>query len=67
MCLYNYNNKFQTNTILNNDEYELLSKIYQCIESNDNETVKLLTEQLISTQSLKESVDSLQNTISSLK
>ncbi len=67
MCLYNYNNKFQTNTILNNQEYELLSQIYQSIESNDNERVKQLTDQLISIQSSKESIDTLQEAIDSLK
>ena len=67
MCLYNYNNKFQTNTILNNQEYELLSQIYQSIESNDNERVKQLTDQLISIQSSKESIDTLQEAMDSLK
>jgi uncharacterized protein YpiB (UPF0302 family) len=67
MCLYNYNNKFQTNTILNNQEYELLSQIYQSIESNDNERVKQLTDQLIPIQSSKESIDTLQEAIDSLK
>jgi uncharacterized protein YpiB (UPF0302 family) len=67
MCLYNYNNKFQTNTILNNQEYELLSQIYQSIESNDNERVKQLTNQLISIQSSKESIDTLKEAMHSLK
>jgi uncharacterized protein YpiB (UPF0302 family) len=67
MCLYNYNNKFQTNTILNNQEYELLSQIYQSIESNDNERVKQLTNQLISIQSSKESIDTLKEALHSLK
>lgn len=67
MCLYNYNNKFKTNTILNNEEYELLSRIYQCIKFNDNEGAKRLTEQLIAIQSSKESVDILQEAINSLK
>ena len=67
MCLYNYNNKFQTNTILNNKEYELLSQIYQSIESNDNERVKQLTDQLISIQSSKENIDTLQEAMDSLK
>ena len=67
MCLYNYNNKFQTNTILNNQEYELLSQIYQSIESNDNERVKQLTNQLISIQSSKESIDTLKEAMDSLK
>jgi len=67
MCLYNYNNKFQTNTILNNQEYELLSQIYQSIESNDNERVKQLTNQLISIQSSKESINTLQEAMNSLK
>ena len=67
MCLYNYNNKFQTNTILNNQEYELLSQIYQSIESNDNERVKQLTNQLISIQSSKESIDTLKEAMNSLK
>jgi len=67
MCLYNYNNKFQTNTILNNQEYELLSQIYQSIESNDNERVKQLTNQLISIQSSKESIDTLKEALNSLK
>ena len=67
MCLYNYNNKFQTNTILNNQEYELLSQIYQSIECNDNERVKQLTDQLISIQSSKESIDTLQEAMNFLK
>jgi len=67
MCLYNYNNKFKTNTILNNQEYELLSQIYQSIESNDNERVKQLTNQLISIQSSKESMDTLPEAMDSLK
>lgn len=67
MCLYSYNNKFQTNTILNNQEYELLNQIYQSIESNDNDKVKQLTDQLISIQSSKESIDTLQDAINSLK
>jgi len=67
MCLYNYNNKFQTNTILNNQEYELLNQIYQSIESDDNERVKQLTNQLISIQSSKESINTLQEAMNSLK
>ena len=67
MCLYTYNNKFQTNTILNVQEYELLSQIYKSIEANDNDNVKKLTEQLISIQSSKENIDTLQNAINTLK
>lgn len=67
MCLYSYNNKFQTNTILNNEEYELLSKIYKCIEENDNENAQKLTQQLISIQTSKENIETLQDAMNSLK
>lgn len=63
MCLYNYNNKFQTNTILNNEEYDLLSQIYKSIEIDDDENVKKLTQQLIAIQSSNEHINILQNGI----
>lgn len=67
MCLYNYNNKFQTNKTLNNEEYELLNKIYQSIAINDNAKVKELTEQLISLQNFEENIKILQDRINSLQ
>lgn len=67
MCLYNYNNKFQTNSILNDEEYELLSQIYKCIEANDNENAQKLTQQLIAIQSSKENIETLQDAMNSLK
>ncbi|MGL4910993.1 MAG: hypothetical protein ACRC3Y_01045 [Romboutsia sp.] len=67
MCLYTYNNKFQTNTILNNEEYELLSQIYESIEADDNENTQKLTQQLISIQSSKENIEILQDGINLLK
>ena len=67
MCLYNYNNKFQTNKTLNNEEYELLNQIYQSIASDDNEKVKMLTEQLISIQTSEDSIKMLQESLNSLQ
>ncbi|MGL5311663.1 MAG: hypothetical protein ACRC92_00305 [Peptostreptococcaceae bacterium] len=67
MCLYNYNNKFQTSKTLNNEEYELLNQIYQSIASNDNVKVKELTEQLISLQNSEENIKTLQDGINSLQ
>lgn len=67
MCLYNYNNKFQTSKILSNNEYELLNQIYQSIASNDNLKVKELTEQLISLQTSEESIKTLREGLNSLQ
>lgn len=67
MCLYNYNNKFQTSKTLNNEEYELLNQIYQSIAINDNIKVKELTEQLISLQNSEDNIKTLQDGINSLQ
>lgn len=59
MCMYTYNNKFQTNNILNTEEYELINQIYKCIECDDKENVTKLTQKLLSIQSVKENIDSI--------
>ncbi|MEG2789913.1 MAG: hypothetical protein RR942_19095 [Romboutsia sp.] len=66
MCLFSYNNKIQTNNVINNEEHELLNKIYQCISCDDKENAKLLTSQLIALQSSKENIDVLQDAINKL-
>ncbi len=58
MCMYTYNNKFQTNNLLNTEEYELINQIYKCIECDDTDNIKKLTQKLISIQSAKENIDS---------
>lgn len=67
MCLYNYNNKFQTNKTLNNEEYDLLNQIYQSIAAKDNIKVKELTEQLILLQTSEENIKTLQDGINILQ
>lgn len=67
MCLYNYNNKFQTNKPINNEEYELLSQIYQSISINDDEKTRELTNKLISLQSLDENKKILQDGLNSFQ
>ncbi len=57
MCMYTYNNKFQTNNILNTEEYELINQIYKCIECDDTDNVRKLTQKLISIQSSKENIN----------
>lgn len=59
MCMYTYNNKFQTNNLLNTEEYELINQIYKCIECDDTDNIKKLTQKLISIQSAKENIDSI--------
>ena len=67
MCLYNYNNKFETNKTLNNEEYELLSQIYQFISINDSEKVKELTNKLISLQTLESNKKILEDSLNSFQ
>ncbi|MEF9992277.1 MAG: hypothetical protein RRZ84_02465 [Romboutsia sp.] len=67
MCLYSYSNKTQTNSKLDDEQYNLLNQIYKSIEVNDNDSVKSLTNKLISLQSSKENIDILQNAINSLQ
>lgn len=67
MCLYNYNNKFQTNKTLNNEEYELLNQIYQSISINDSEKVKYLTNKLISLQALESNKKILEDGLNSFQ
>jgi hypothetical protein len=57
--MYTYNNKFQTNNLLNTEEYELINQIYKCIECDDTDNIKKLTQKLISIQSAKENIDSI--------
>lgn len=59
MCMYTYNNKFQTNNILNTEEYELINQIYKCIECDDTDNVRKLTQKLILIQSAKENINSI--------
>ncbi|RDY22957.1 hypothetical protein CHF27_010655 [Romboutsia maritimum] len=66
MCLYNYNNKSENEPNLNGEEFNLLSQIYKCLEMNDTNTAKKLTNELMSLQSSEENIQVLKEAINSL-